>query len=91
MKNRKGDDTSIQVSVIGLVTDLATANFKLSQGAAFLVKNDGTESATLEVKLIGMSDSDAFVSTVFQPGWNPEIVKEIKANATAGITLKYGY
>lgn len=93
MQNRKGDNLSLQPSVIGAITDLSTKNFKLPNNAAFLIKNEGTEEVALEVKLFGMEDSDEFVSTLFSvsPRWNPELVKEIKLNATAGITLKYGY
>jgi len=91
MQNRNGDFISLQPSFMGLITDLDSANFSPTDKAAFLVKNDGTEAVTLEVKLFGMSDSDDFVETKFQPGWNPEIIKEVKLNATAGLDLKYGY
>lgn len=85
---RSGDQPSTQIGIIGVVPSLAAANFKLDGGLTFQVKNDTDTAVELEVKLGSMT---TFVKTFFQPGWNPEIVKEIKVVATAGLVLKYGY
>lgn len=37
-----------------------------------------------------LSDGD-FIDTNFESGWNPEIVKVIKATSLSGINLKWGY
>lgn len=55
----------------------------------FNVKNDGETALNLEVNLWGMTPG-TFISTRFEVGWNPEIVREIKATAQV-CDLKYGY
>lgn len=87
---RAGEYTSGQIAKMGSVTNLTSANFSIT-GVGFQVKNDGTTSVTLEVQLWGMDDN-TYVTTVFEVGWNPEIVKTIKLNASAGsYNLKWGY
>lgn len=54
----------------------------------FLVKNDGEENVKLEVRLANMTE---FVETIFAPGWNPELVSEIKKDTSITYDLKYGY
>lgn len=90
MVNRNGEQISAQVSNFGPITGLTDGNFSLSNGSAFLIKNDGTADVELEVLPAG-SDDGVFVTTKFAPGWNPEIVKEIKATSLAMLNLKYGY
>ncbi|MCI2121429.1 MAG: hypothetical protein LKK19_01845 [Bacteroidales bacterium] len=88
--NRNGDVVSAQISVIGGITDLDTAAFSLG-GKAFNVKNDGDDAVELDVNLFGMPKGE-FVKTKFDAGWNPEIIREIKADDTlSDINLKYGY
>lgn len=60
------------------VTNLSSANFTLSNNKHFVVKNDNEERVALEVKYVG---SNTFVSTYFQPGWNPDVIWAIKQNA----------
>jgi hypothetical protein len=81
------EEVSLQISKFGTVTNLSSANFSLSGNHPFLIKNDGEAAVTLEV----MPESgSAYVSTVFQVGWNPEIVKSIKKTSGGG-TLLWGY
>ena len=44
------------------------------------VKNNGDEAVTLSVHMYD-APAGVFVETKFYPGWNPEIVDEIQANA----------
>ena len=89
---RSGEMVSPQIANMGTIADLTTKNFKLSDGNVFQVNNDSFAPVTLEVKLASMSDEDDFVSTSFAVGWNPEIVREIKANAShTNVSLKWGY
>jgi hypothetical protein len=86
-ETRTGVRTSLQISAFGAVTGLSAANFSLAEKKAFLIKNDGTENVTLEVlPAVGST----WVETVFQPGWNPEIVQMIRKNANS-LTLLWGY
>lgn len=87
--NRNGDVASLQISVIGQITNISTKDF--TQGSPFNVKNDSEDSIALEVNLWGMEE-DEFVSTNFEPGWNPEIVRSIRSNTNAAnFDLKWGY
>ena len=52
--------------------------------------NDGTAEVELEVLPAGSTDGE-FVTTKFATGWNPEIVKEIKATSLSMLNLKFGY
>lgn len=89
---RSGEMVSPQIAKMGTITDVTTTNFKLSDGNAFQIKNDGFAPVTLKVKLASMSESDDFVSTSFAVGWNPEIVRGIKADASlTNVSLKWGY
>lgn len=89
---RSGEMVSPQIAKMGTITDLTTENFKLPDGNCFQVKNDGFAPVTLQVKLAAMSDDDDFITTVFQIGWNPEIVREIKADVSINnVSLLWGY
>lgn len=89
---RSGEMVSPQIAKMGAITGLTTANFKLSNGEVFQLKNDSYDVVTLEVRLAGMADDADFVSTSFGLGWNPEIIREIKANAAlTNVSLKWGY
>lgn len=85
-QNRNGDVVSAQVSVAGVV-DFANGNFK--KDAPFCIKNDGEAAVVLEVNLWGMPEG-VFISTRFETGWNPEIVREIK-KTSINATLLWGY
>ncbi len=83
--------TSLQIAVMGVVTNLATADFKIDvvKGPEyFLIKNDTSATVSLQIKPM---KGDSWITTNFDPGWNPELVREIKLNATVGLDLKYGY
>lgn len=73
--NQNERPTSLQVSRLFL---LPAGNFELPVGSkAVLIKNITEDNVTAEVLL---KDSDGqYVSTVFYPGWNPELVIGIKA------------
>lgn len=72
---------SLQVSKL---KDIPQGNF--NPGIYFLVKNITDNNITIEVRPAGQSE---FVSTVLYPGWNPELISEIK-NVTAN-QLQYGW
>lgn len=80
---------SLQVAKMGVI-DLTTDNFSIP-GKGFQLKNDGTTSVELEVKLLNMEDEDGWIKTVFDRGWNPEIIREVKQTATSNVNLKWGY
>lgn len=84
-----GEAVSFEINKFGVISDLDTANFILKPGQPFKIKNDGSEAATLEVRLSKMEEGQ-FVSTKFDLGWNPENVVEVKSTA-ASVTLKWGY
>ena len=48
--------------------------------SAVNVKNNGDEAVTLSVHMFDAPVGE-YVETKFYPGWNPEIVDEIQANA----------
>ena len=80
---------SAQIGVMGAIEDLTSENFKLD--IPFNLKNDGETAITLEVNLYGM-EPGVFVETRFEVGWNPEILREIKMDASLNTyDLKYGY
>ena len=79
--NNDGLTNSLQISKLG---NIPAGNFKL--GLYFLVKNITDNNITIQVKMPGAND---FISTVFYPGWNVELVEEIKG-VTKG-QLQYGY
>lgn len=88
---RSGEMVSPQIAKMGAITDLTTTNFKLSGGNVFQIKNDSYDVASLKVRLAGMAENE-FVTTNFGLGWNPEIVREIKADASlTNVSLKWGY
>lgn len=89
MNNRNGHILSLQVSKMGEINDLTTADFSLQNDTGFLIKNDEEISVELDVTLLGMEKGE-FVFTKFKPGWNPELVKCVKQNLS-GMDLKYGY
>lgn len=84
--NRANAVNSFQISVIGSINE---ANFKLSDGKGgelgFLIKNITDEPITVEIVPYSM---DTAISTVMYPGWNVEIVREVKSNIEG---LQYGY
>ena len=84
---RSGEVVSAQIGIMGKI-ELQDSNFYLADGQPFNVKNDGDESISLEIKLAGMED---FIETTFEPGWNPEIVREIKKTSLENLNLKWGY
>jgi len=87
-KTRSGEYISAQVADFGPI-DVSEGNFSLSGGQKFQIKNEGTEAVTLEV-IPASAATDTFIATVFDPGWNPEIVRAVKENA-ATLSLKWGY
>lgn len=88
-ENRCGEATSLQVSKMG-VLDCASGDFTIDTGnGGFLIKNDGAAPVMLDVRLVGMSDDEELVTTRFLVGWNPEIVRFVKQDASIS-NLKYG-
>ena len=89
-RTRAGENVSAQIARMGMVEGLSEGNFALSDGNNFQIKNDGIQPVTLQVRLAGMEQGE-FIGTTFNVGWNPEIVREIKATSLSGINLKWGY
>ena len=87
---RSGEHVSAQIGKMGVIDNLQNADFSLADGMCFIIKNDGIQPVTLSVQLAGMKDGD-FIETQFDCGWNPEIVRKIKATSLSSINLKYGY
>lgn len=85
---RKGAVASMQISEMGEIKNLSTSNFSLN-GCPFNIKNDGDVAVTLEVNLWDMQPGK-YISTRFETGWNPEIVREIKLNGLTATSLKWG-
>ena len=79
---------SVQIGKMGMI-DLLGGDFSLSDGQVFNIKNDSDDPVLLEVQLAGMKGVD-FVETIFDVGWNPEIVRVVKQSSTYA-NLKYGY
>lgn len=90
MITRSGEMVSAQIGKMGAVTDLDSSDFTLSDGQPFNIKNDGIAPVELEVQLAGMPDGET-ITTKFDCGWNPEIVKRIKTTSLSSINLKFGY
>jgi len=84
-----GVSTSLQLSMIGSVTNLGAANFKLEDSHPFVICNDTDTAIILEV-IPAASKTGAFVTKRFQPGDNAYLVKEIKLTALEN-TLIWGY
>ena len=74
------------------VMSLAAANFSLTGGGKFCIKNNAEESVTLGVKYAKNADYGitAFIDTTIFPGWNPEGVVEVEQNAAEGLDLQWG-
>ena len=87
---RSGEHVSAQIGKMGVIDNLQNADFSLADGMCFNIKNDGIQPVKLSVQLAGMKDGD-FIETQFDCGWNPEIVRKIKATSLSSINLKYGY
>lgn len=74
---------SLQIAVMQTVSSVP---YKTDEG--FLIKNDSDEPVELEVNLLGM-DEGVYITTSFSPGWNPEIVREIKSGTVTDIKVGY--
>ncbi|MDR2009965.1 MAG: hypothetical protein LBQ22_05740 [Bacteroidales bacterium] len=85
---RGGEVVSPQIGNIGVIDNLINGNFKIEE-IPFNIKNDGETAVVLEVNLWGMEPGE-FVSTRFETGWNPEIVREIR-QTSINATLIWGY
>lgn len=80
---------SLQIGTMGVIENLATEDYVNNK--CVQIKNDGDDAVMLEVCLAAMPEG-TWVETRFEVGWNPEIVKAIKHNASAAsYNLKYGY
>ena len=87
---RSGCQVSEQIGKMGAINTLQNGKFSLPDGQIFNIKNDGDEAVQLEVQLAGMDDNE-FITTTFEVGWNPEIVKAIKSESVENLDLKWGY
>jgi len=66
--------------------DVSTTDFVPTENTPFLIKNDGEDTVTLEVKY---ADGTDWISTKFKVGWNEDLVKAVKTNVTV-MDLKGG-
>ena len=78
---------SLQVAIIGKIS---AGNFSIDDGygdkVPFLIKNVGEDNITVNIVPAGGTEP---VSTVMYPGWNVELIKEIRDNSSE--ELQYGY
>lgn len=81
--NKSDQVNSLQIGVMGEIN-----NVPFSMRTGFLIKNDSDEPIELEVNLLGM-DPAVYITTSFSPGWNPELIREVKSGDVSNI--KYGY
>lgn len=88
----------LQLALFGPITGLNAFNFLLPGNTAFLVKNDTsttiydgvTEGVDVTLEVIpAASETDDYVTVIFEYGWNPMLIRGIKATATA-CTLVWG-
>lgn len=79
--NRDNVTNSLQVSKI-----INVSGSSIKPGFPFLIKNNSETGIQLNVVPWGQSTS---VNTVFFPGWNPELIGEIKGGATSAIQIGY--
>lgn len=86
---RGGETISAQIGNMGAITDLESKNFSIPT-IPFNLKNDGDDAIELEVNLWGMKAGE-YIKTVFDVGWNPEIIREIKQTDLQNLNLKWGY
>lgn len=86
---RAGSVVSSQISKMGAVS-LDGGEFRIpgNMNKPFNIKNDGDEAVELEVLLDRNAEGD-YVTTKFEPGWNPEIVRAVKSGDVTNI--KWGY
>lgn len=91
MENRTGEMCSPQIARMGSISNLGTQDFQMPDGMAFNIKNDGESAVALEVQLAGMDD-DETITTLFEVGWNPEIVKRVVKSTSLPntVNLKWG-
>lgn len=88
---RSGEQISAQIGKMGSISEIHAADFLLSDGQCFNIKNETLSPVSLTVQLAGMDDNET-VTTQFYSGWNPEIVKRIVKNASmSNYNLKWGY
>lgn len=88
-ETRSKQSVSAQIGAMGVVENLNTANF--NPAVPFNLKNDGDTAITLQVNLYGMEPGQ-YITTRFETGWNPEIIREIKKDGSLNsYNLKYGY
>lgn len=87
---RSGEMVSAQIGKMGTIDNLTSENFQLADGQCFNIKNDGVQPVKLNIQLAGM-ESDEWIETTFEIGWNPEIIKAVKKTSLSGINLKWGY
>lgn len=81
--NLNNDANSLQISKL---KDIPAGDFSIGKGNnPVLIKNITDNNITIQARLY--SDTD-FVTTIFYPGWNLELVAELKG-VTAN-TLQYG-
>ena len=86
MENNGGKTVSLQISEMGVI-DISSNEFSLDGGRYFLVKNDNTEAVELTIALA--EKPSEYVTTLFQPGWNPEMVVKVSASSSVS-NIKYG-
>lgn len=85
MENRNGDLVSAQISVAGNV-DFSGGNFRMDTP---LLKKRWRSGDSIGSKPLGNAEGE-FISTRFETGWNPEIIREIKETSSA-TALIWGY
>ena len=78
---------SMQIARMGEIA-FTNGKFSLPGELGFNIKNDSDEPVSVEVRLDMMSEGET-ITTTFEPGWNPEIVKEV-IQPSGTVDLKWG-
>lgn len=79
-----------QIAAFGVIDHLNDKNFSLDNGNSFFIKNEGNEPVKLEVIPAGSEDRK-FIETTFVPGWNMELIQEIRQTPEVKNDLRFGY
>ena len=56
MNTRSGESVSAQIGKMGMIADLANADFQLADGQPFNTKNDGVKRVQLAAQITGTQD-----------------------------------
>lgn len=68
------------------ITHLENVSGNVIKNQPFMIKVIGDRPVQLSVKLV---NDEEFIQTIFDAGWNPEIVKEIQSVSEGVVQIGY--